>query len=127
MADLLHSGFQWLADKRDESMARPVLIRRGASSVTITATRGRSFLEHADETQAILRIETRDFLVLRDDYDFGDGATLPQRNDQFEEVIGDQTHVFEVLPLNGAPAWRWSNSSRKTIRIHTKALSAEGG
>jgi len=127
MPDLLHNGFGWLSERRTESMARPVTIRRGASSVTVLATRGRSILENADETAAIIRIETRDFLVRPADYDFGDGPTLPQRGDIFEEVIDDTTHTFEVLPENGMPCWRWSNGSRATMRIHTKAISAEGG
>ena len=44
------------------------------------------------------------------------GATLTQAG---------QTFVYEVIRPGDEPCWRWSDSYRQTLRIHTKQVDQE--
>lgn len=42
MADLLGAGLDWLDRQRERFLTRPVIYRRGAQEVTVSATVGRT-------------------------------------------------------------------------------------
>lgn len=126
MADLLQQGAAFVDAQRHEHLTRTVTYERGASSVELAATVGRTVFEQADESGFIRKVESRDFLVRRTDLILDGSATLPKAGDRVREADGSQTQVYEVMAPGGEPPFRFSDSYRKTLRIHTKHVATEG-
>lgn len=125
MADLLEQGATWLDDQRHQHMTQTVTYTRGADSVAIAATVGRTEFEQADEFGVIHRIESRDYLVRASDLVLGGGQALPQAGDQIRETDGATSYVYEVMAPGSEPAFRYSDPYRKTLRVHTKHVKTE--
>ena len=121
MADLLEQSSAWLDDQRRRFMSRTVVYSRAGDSLEVLATVGRTTGEAADDDGLIQKWESRDYLILTEDLAaFG----LPRAGDRITEAAGDEMFVYEVMPMPGEPAWRWSDPYRRTLRIHTKQVGA---
>jgi len=125
MADLLQQGAAFLDDRRHEHLTRTVTYGRGASTVDVAATIGRTVFEQADESGLIRRVESRDFLVRRTDLVLDGSAALPRAGDRVRETDGFETQIFEVMAPGGEPPFRFSDPYRNTLRIHTKHVATE--
>ena len=125
MTDLLEQGSAWLEQQRVEHMSKTVSYHRGADSVEVQATIGRTVFEIDDGSGILERIESRDFLVLAADLVLAGVVTLPQRCDRIKEISGDKGYVYEVLAPGKEPHYRFSDPYRKTLRIHTKHVDTE--
>jgi hypothetical protein len=100
---------------------------------TITATRGGQTIElpavigaSAIETVAgdtIEQSQSVDFIVSAVDYDFGGGPVEPERGDRFARTIGESTLVYEAMSMLGAAVFRYCDSSRLRLRIHSKRVT----
>ena len=96
MADLLQIGSTWLEGQRHAHISRPVTYIRGAGSVQLQATVGRTVFDQEDQFGVLHRTETRDYLVRSADLAFADGIrTLPRVGDRIREPKG----VADVTPL----------------------------
>lgn len=126
MADLLEQGAAFLNDRRHTHLTRTVTYERGADSVDLAATVGRTVFEQADESGFIRRVESRDFLVRRTDLVLGGSETLPKAGDRVREADGALTQVYEVMAPGGEPPLRFSDPYRKVLRIHAKHVATEG-
>ena len=116
MADFLGTGARWLQDKRDEHLTRVVRYTRGNGQAQyIAATVGSSRSEDLDGAGNILQeVKSRDFLIKA-----GDLPWEPQAGDR----IKDGEYTFEVMPLPGEPAFRWSDeATRVTYRVHAREV-----
>lgn len=95
-----------------------ILYQRGANSVTITATFGRSqfVVEAAGET----RIEhtDRDFLFPAESLVLAGQATVPRKGDRIT-VAGE---VFEALPVDREQCYRRADPQGNMIRVFTKRI-----
>ncbi len=95
-----------------------IVYSRGASSVTITATFGRSqfMVESAGET----RIEhtDRDFLFPADKLILAGQATVPHKGDRIT-VAGE---VYEALPVDREQCYRCGDPQGNMIRVFTKKI-----
>ncbi len=118
MADLLQIGSDWLEQQRTRFASRLVTYQRADMLADVLATIGRTVFDLDDGAGAVIRVESRDYLILTADLPFG----LPQRGDRFREVQGDDAFVYEVIGPGQEPCWRYSDAYRKTVRIHTKAV-----
>ncbi len=125
MTDLLEQGAAWLDAQRHEHMTRSVVYERGAESIDIAATVGRTEFEQTDEYGVVQRLESRDFLIRTAELVLGGQRVLPQAGDQIREISGNQMHRYEVMGPGGAPPWRYSDAYRLTLRIHTKHIGTE--
>jgi hypothetical protein len=94
---------------------------RGADSVSIEATYGRS--EFTSERDGVVTVEMndRDFIVTLDDLILGGVVATPQRGDRITDAEG---HIFEVLALAGAQVYRTSDAEGTRVRVHTKRIAA---
>lgn len=101
--------------------------RSGVFSVSLTA-------EPAEEQVTAATVGTtlkprredaeRDYLLLAADLlDGNDDAFLPKRGDRVSETLNGATVVFEVVPRDGEPAWRWSDRQRTKVRVHTRRVN----
>ncbi len=125
MGDLLDRGSAFLEDQRHRHMSRTVVYQRGPDAKEVRATVGKSEFEQADEAGLIHRTESRDFLVRTVDLDLGAGPILPRAGDQVRETVGTSVFVYEVNAPGGQPPFRYSDPSRRTLRIHTKHTGTE--
>lgn len=124
MADLLQIGSDWLADQMKAHAGRSITYRRGANSVTVTATIGRTEFELDDEFGVLRKIESRDFLIAAADLVLNSVTVLPERGDEIDETQGSVTYTYEVMAPGKEPHYRFSDPYRRTLRIHTKQTDA---
>lgn len=133
MTDLLKDGAAWLETQRHAFAASPITYRRGALSVALSATVGRTVFEVDGGNGMVEHYEARDYLVRAQDLVLGGVVTLPERGDVLEEVAGAKTFTYEVmvpktLSSGGVgqlePHWRYSDPHRQTLRIHTKLVES---
>ena len=125
MADLLQQGSDWLEAKRTQYASRVVTYARGAQSVEVSATIGKTTFEVDDGYGVLVRHESRDFLILTADLVLDAEQALPQRGDRIRETQGQQVFVYEVTAPGKEPCWRYSDPYRKTLRIHSKQVDTE--
>ena len=118
MSDLLATASAWLDGRRRSHLSGMVTYRRGALWAEVRATVGRTTFQTTDDYGAVQEWQSRDYLILAADLaDIG----LPQAGDTIVEADGA---AYEVLAPGGEPAWRWSDPYGRTLRIHTKQVSA---
>jgi hypothetical protein len=122
MTDLLEKASNWLQERRTQYASRVVTYARGAASVDLPATVGKTTFEVDDGFGVLVRSESRDFLVLATDLVLGGQPALPQRGDRIAETQDGTTYVYEVIAPGNAPCWRYSDSYRQALRIHTKQV-----
>ena len=120
MADLLEQSSNWLQDQRHQHATQTVTYQRGADSVTLAASIGRTIFEIDNGFGVVERTESRDFLVLAADLVLAGSPVLPERGDRIRETQGTTTYVYEVMAPGKEPHYRFSDPYRKTLRIHTK-------
>lgn len=128
MADLIQTGMDWLGDQLRANVAQTVTYSRGPRSVSLSATLGSTAFRIGDPLGGT-RIERtdRDFLIAVADLILGGLTVLPERGDEVRVTRADgaTVDVYEVLAPGGEPVFRWSDSHRTTIRIHTKHVGTE--
>lgn len=125
MTDLLERSSAWLETQRVKHMTRVVVYQRGAESVEVPATIGQTVFQIDDGAGALLRAESRDYLITATDLALGGSPALPQRGDRVRETQGTQVFVYEVMAPGDEPHWRWSDPYRRTLRVHTKQTDVE--
>jgi hypothetical protein len=126
VTDLLAQGAAWLEEQRHQHLTRTVKYERGAESVELAVTIGRTEFEQADEYGVVRRTESRDFLVRTQDLVIGGAQVLPKAGDRIRETDGATAYVYEVMAPGSEPPYRYSDPYRLTLRIHTKHVGTEG-
>ena len=76
MTDLLQTGSDWLADQLKAHASRSVNYSRGAESIQVDATIGKTEFEIEDDAGVVQRIESRDFLIHAADLQLGGSEAL---------------------------------------------------
>jgi len=125
MADLLAQGSAWLEAQRTAHMTRTVSYQRGAESLEVAATVGKTVFEVDKGYGIVERLEARDYLVLAGDLVLGGQPALPKAGDRVREVQGTAAFVYEVMAPGNESCWRYSDPYRQTLRIHTKLVATE--
>jgi hypothetical protein len=72
---------------------------------------------------AIVTIKSKDFLIRRELYDFGDGPVEPARGDQAILTEDDGDHTYELLDLPNEPSFREADPWGIRWRLHTKEVA----
>ena len=115
--NMLAQANVWLNAQRQKHLTVPVQYRRRSGQIVeIPAALGRTLFRIEDEYGITIRTESRDFLIAASDLN-----VEPERGDQ----IIYAGVCYEVLAPNSEPCWRWSDSFRQTLRIHTKEIGVE--
>lgn len=125
MTDMLARGMEWLSRQRTQHLTQSVTYARGADSVTLPATIGKTEFAIEDGHGLLQKYESRDYLVQTEDLILNGTAVLPERGDQIRETQGTSIYVYEVLAPGTEPVWRYSDPYRHTLRIHTKQIDTE--
>lgn len=116
MTDLLQGVMAWLEAQRRKHFSLPIIYRRGDASAAITATVGKTVFKVSDDYGRFQYIESRDYLINVSDLVLDGNTVLPKAGDEIEE----SGFVYEVMAPNHEPEWRYSDSYRQCLRIHTK-------
>ena len=127
MVDLLQAGSDWLASQLKAHVSTEVVYQRGLEQVTVPATIGKTEFEVDDGSGAVLRIQSRDYLIHTGDLVLGGSQTVPQTGDRIHEHRGGDTFVYEVLSPGPEPCWRYADPYRKVLRVHTKHVATATG
>lgn len=125
MADLLDKASAWLNDQRAKYLSRMVTYQRGTKSVELAATIGRTVFEQTDEYGIVHKTESRDFLIGAADLVIDGVRVTPKAGDRIHENTDQQTLVYEVMAPGSEPPWKYCDSYRRTLRIHTKLIGTE--
>ena len=96
-----------------------------AGNVGLRAVPGQSTFEIADADGGIIESQSRDYILLASELVIGGAAVIPARGHSVTEIAGDGfTYVYEVnRPDGGEQPWRYSDSSRQRLRVHTRLKS----
>jgi len=99
--------------------------RRGDDTVEINPGKGRSTF-NVDSGQGVyVTVQAHDFLIETAELVLADEVTLPQRSDTILETTDTgATYTYEILELNGEPAWRYSDEYRQQLRVHAKLIGS---
>jgi hypothetical protein len=119
---MLQNGLTWLEAQRKTHLSSPVIYRRGGeASLVLPATVGKTVFKVADDYGRFQYIESRDYLISASDLVLNNAKVLPEAGDE----IVEEGFVYEVMAPNNEPEWRYSDSCRNTLRIHTKLTGKE--
>ena len=121
MSNLLLDGAQWLADQQKAYAGTSITYTRGAFSVTLTATVGKTDTRLGDLTAGRVRTEwaDKDYLIHAADLILNAAAITPAAGDQ----ITEGSEVREVVPMDAEPHSRASDPYSIRLRIHTKRIA----
>jgi len=119
----LDTAVAWLINKIDAEESHSVLYERGALSVTLNATPGRTEYQKMDQSGVVTDFQTRDFIVTASDLILDGAVVLPVRGDTITDTAGTAA-VYEVLPIEGEQPYRFSDPLQRMLRIHTKETNA---
>ena len=127
MADLLQQGAAWLEGMRHKHASRPVTYRRGAASVALSATVGRSVFQVATAEGLVETVERRDYLIRAADLVLDGALTTPAVGDRITEIVGGRVEVYAVMGAGSEKHFRPSDPDALTLRVHTAHVATEAG
>ncbi len=127
MVDMLKTGIDWLAGRRNSHMVQTVTYQRGVETFPISATMTSADYEVMTEDGATLHAKSIDWLVDADTLVFGFDNIQgePEIGDRILITIDDVDRIYEVLDLEGQGHFRLSDQYGKVLRIHTKEISGD--
>ncbi|HBG28591.1 MAG: hypothetical protein A2Y10_08590 [Planctomycetes bacterium GWF2_41_51] len=117
MSNILKNGIQFLADKLKSHASETVIYKRGADTINICASFGKTNYQIENESGFQIGGEITDFLFSAADLIIDGLVTVPKAGDRIE-VDGK---VYEALFINDG-CWRYSGPFGKIIRFHTKEI-----
>ena len=117
MSNMLRDGATWLTKQLLDNASDPITYSRGAVSLTMCATIGNTAFDSEQADGSMIRFESRDYIF--EAAKLVPLLGLPQDGD----LIHDGDHTYELLALNGAQPFRYSDRHRTLLRVHTKQVS----
>lgn len=122
-------GAALLAGKRALSALKGVTVTysTGTMEIPVRARIGQTKFIIDSDRQFNTRVRTRDYLIEKTELIDPDSGDLfePCEGHRIIESSGDQTTVYEVLPIGDEPAFRDSDTTAREWRIHTKRVTPE--
>jgi hypothetical protein len=121
MADMIAAAEAWFEQKRRDHLSVFVEYLPAGSllSRTCHATLVIGRWQAIDASGQVIRSETRDFFIHRDELP-GD----PKRHDKITVTENGAAQVYEVsIPEGAQSPWQWADRSQKVRRIHTMATT----
>lgn len=122
MGNLLDRGVVWAVRKQAEGASVAMIYRRGALSVGVDVTRGRSEYDtYDDEGNLVTEVTDATFHMDATKLVLSGSITEPVVGDRLEETTAQGTRTYEVMGGgNRRPFAR--DASNQKLRIHTKLV-----
>lgn len=92
---------------------------RGDRNVSIKAVPGSTEFVQTSGDGYMETVESRDFVFVASELNFGGKAVLPERGDTITEVVNGEEYTYPVLS-NGSRYFKYSDPFRRIIRVYTK-------
>lgn len=118
--NMLSQASEWLSEQRAEHCSVLVTYVYAGTAIYAYATPGVSMFQTTDANGALLSYESRDYLFRSRDLVLNDVRFTPRAGDVIYETINDVVHKHEVSAPAGEPVFRYSDTSKHSIRVHTK-------
>jgi len=112
-----------LAEARAE-FGEAVIYSRGATTVTLTAGPGSTERDQTNYDGLVTIDRRADWLILASDLADA-GLGVPQSGDLIEATADAETVTWEVLPIGDEPCYRYRDSERTELRVHSSLLETE--
>lgn len=127
MSDILANALETLRALNREHRKTTAIYRRGDDSFEFECTLGRTRFRVDTGTGFFEEIEYRDWIVDPADLLIGSEPILPERGDKIllSQNDGESYLVFEVTSPAGESHFRWCDSFRNALRIHTQETETE--
>lgn len=120
--DFMLWGMDWLNETLKANCPVEATYTRGGETIAIVVRLGRTIF--ASNRQGGPRIEFGeiDFLIDAADLVLNESRTQPAEGDRIALTLRSIAYTFEILPVGGEPAWRWSDEYRTCYRVHCKEV-----
>jgi hypothetical protein len=100
-----------------------LVCRRGVEAIEVDGTPGQTTFQTVDDNGAVQQFQSRDFLILAEQYAFGGRRCAPERGDRIQETIGGIDKLYEVMsPDLANPPFRYCDIQQTLLRVHTKLV-----
>ena len=113
--NLIQAGAEMAIGRLVSHASRPVIYRRGSTSLPLSAVPARS-AGIQDAGGIVLRAWDRDWIVRVADLG---GLGKPADGDE----LVDGAVVYRVMPAAGVPSFEYLDAGRTAVRLHTKVVS----
>lgn len=100
-----------------------VVYRIGSVELPLRVVPGSTAYDEYSDEAAVLRRQTRDYLIETVLLVVEGVPFLPERGHLIEECVGCQTLQYEVIPIDGQNVFRYTDPYRVGVRIHTQQVS----
>lgn len=122
--NVLERAAKWLHRQERDHMAKLVVYQRGTERCTVEAKIGETVFETLEEAaNIIVKTESRDFLIRREELKLSEGVLEPRRGDRIHERHGATTVVYEVNAPGDERCFAW-DTHHDRFRIHTKEMDS---
>jgi hypothetical protein len=119
MPDMLDTASAWLDSVHKSQVSQTVVIRSGSEmSAEISATIGSSDFQEDNGEGIVTNWQSRDYMIAVADYQLSGRITKPFPGHQILEA----GRTYEVVSPGDEPAARYSDTSQRTWRVHTKLI-----
>ena len=120
--DLLEGGVAWLLDQLEEGASTRMIYRRGALSVGVSVTRGKTeYQTHDDQGNIITEFTDASFTMRAANLILGGSITEPEPGDRLEQTTPEGTRYYEVMPHGNLRHFS-RDATGQMLKIHTKLV-----
>jgi len=109
---MLDIGAAWLAGQLQQAAGSSATYLRGSQRIDVTVVRKARIERIVDEQGDT--VATREHTLVIDASELG---IEPRAGDRIEETVGGAATTWEVLPVSGAPCFRWWDRGRTAYEV----------
>ena len=99
-----------------------VIYTRNGIEIPLRATIGKTEFSSGETETVVVTSRVRDFIVNTADLVADGEPFLPDVGDLITETAGGQVFTYQAMALANEEVWRYSDTGRNQIRIHTKEI-----
>lgn len=96
---------------------------RRKQSVSLVAIPARTPVRVDPQGQSRIESRMRDWLIVPGDLVIDEAEVLPIQGDT---ITDDSGFVWRVVDIDGEPCWRYTNSAKVQIRVHSQLIQGDG-
>lgn len=118
------TAMKQLRDRLTGTVGETTIYRREGQSATLITYSGKTAFRFADMGMVRVEWSDRDFFIPAEQLKLNDVQIYPQKGDVIEVAfVGEGLLSFEVTSPNDEQVWRFSDTCRSIMRIHTKRIN----
>ena len=123
MSDLLNTAATWLAAQKRSQCTSSVTHRRGESSISLPAERGRAELAIAGDDGPVVASYDMAYWLDVADLVLDDALTAPQAGDRIDDTIHGAALTFEVMQPTESQQAFTTDAHRRRYHVFCKRVA----